>query len=171
MGNEENILYRGTITFTHSVIWLCVLCITFGAIYFALPPLIELFGGDFVFPTIVGISSISFAIGISLPILLLAIKLKIKIRKDGIHLKIVPFHFSYRRISWDDLVNYSSYEVNQKEINRMGIRETIAGRSYSLGGKRGIKLEFADGKMIFIESRRPEKIIEAIKTVVNKHNL
>lgn len=171
MRNEEDILYRGVVTFTHTIIWLCMLCVTFGTIYFALPPLIELFGGDFVFPTIVDISSISFATGISLPILLLSIKLKIQIRKDGIYLRIVPFHFSYRRIPWNGLVNYSSYEVGQKESNRMGMRETIAGRSYGLGGKRGIKLEFADGKTIFIESRRPEKIIGAIKTVVSKNNL
>jgi hypothetical protein len=170
MKNGEDILYKGVVTFSHSMIWLCALCITFGAIYFALPPLIELMGGNFVFPTIVDMSAISFAIGISLPILLLAIKLEIQIQKDGIYVKIIPFHFSSRRIPWNGLVNYESYESSQKGINRMSIRETIAGRSYGLGGKRGVKLEFSNGKIIFIESRRPEKIIEIIKTIANKNS-
>jgi hypothetical protein len=167
---KEDILYQGAVNFSHSLIWIAALCVTFGAIYFALPPLIELFGGDFVFPSVVDISAISFAIGIILPILLLTIKLKIQIRKDGIYLKIIPFHVSYKKIQWDGLVNYEPYRSSPKEVNRLGIKDTFAGKSYALGGRLGIKLEFANGKTIFIESRRPEKIIDVIQTINKKNN-
>ncbi|MGI0069539.1 MAG: hypothetical protein ACREAN_04705, partial [Nitrosopumilaceae archaeon] len=66
------------------------------------------------------------------------------------------------------LTNYESYEHTQKEINKLGIRYTIVGKAYGLGGRRGVKLELANGETIFIESRKPEKIIETIKTVNNK---
>jgi len=165
MKQVENVLYQGAVNFSHSLIWICILCITFSAIYFALPPLIEVSAGDFVFPSIVAISAISFAIGLALPILLLAIKLRIQVRKDGIYLKIIPFQFSYRRIPFDDLVNCERYEYSQKDVNGLGLRNTIAGSAYALGGKRGIKLEFANRKKLFVESRRPEKIIDVIKTI------
>jgi hypothetical protein len=168
MNDSTKILYRGAISFSHSLIWIGVMCVTFGAFYFALPPLIELFGGDFVFPFIAEVSAITFAIGIILPVLLLAMKLKIQIRQDGIYLKIFPFHLSYRRISWDDLANYGSYEHQEKKTNKLGIRYTITGKSYGLGGRRGIMLELVNGGKVYIESRRPEKIIEVIKTVNNK---
>lgn len=167
MKQAEDVLYRGAVNFSHSLIWIGVLCVTFGAIYFALPPLIELFGGDFVFPFIVNISAISFAIGISLPILLLVIKLKIQIRNDGTYLKIVPFQLSYRKIPWDGLANYEPYQADSTN-NRLSIKDTLAGKSYALGGRRGIKFEFENGTTIFIESRRPEKIIEAINTINKK---
>lgn len=168
MEETSKVLYRGAVSFSHSLVWLGVLCVTFGAFYFALPPLIELFGGDFVFPSLAEISAISFAIGLALPILLLVIKLKIQIREDGIYLKIIPFQLSYRKIPWNDLVTYRSYEQTQKEVNRLNIRYTISGKSYGLGGRRGIQLDLANGESVFIESRKPEKIMEIIKTESSK---
>ena len=167
MNETTKILYRGAVSFSHTLVWLGVMCVTFGAFYFALPPLIELFGGDFVFPFIAEISAISFAIGLALPILLLVIKLKIQIREDGIYLKIIPFQISYRKIAWHDLTNYESYEHIQKEVNKLSIRHTITGEAYGLGGRRGVKLELENGETLFIESRRPEKIIQIIKTLHN----
>ena len=170
MKETSKVLYRGAVSFSHSLIWLGVMCVTFGAFYFALPPLIELLGGDFVFPFIAEISAISFAIGLALPILLLVIKLKIQVREDGIYLKIVPFRLSFRKISWNDLVTYRSYEHTQKEANKLGIRYTISGKSYSLGGRRGLQLELTNGETVFIESRKPEKIMEIIRSVSSKNS-
>lgn len=169
MKETSKVLYRGAVSFSHSLIWLGVMCVTFGAFYFALPPLIELFGGDFVFPFIAEISAISFAIGLALPILLLVIKLKIQVREDGIYLKIIPFKLSFRKISWNDLTTYRTYEHTQKDANKLGIRYTISGKSYGLGGRRGLQLELTNGETVFIESRKPEKIIEIIKSVNSKN--
>lgn len=168
MNESTKILYRVGVNFSQSLIWLCALCVTFGAIYFALPPLIELFGGEFVFPFIAEVSAIVFAMGIFLPVLLLVIKLKIQIRENGIYFRIVPFHLSYRRILWADLANYEVYKRIQKETNKLGIMNTIKGKSYGLGGNQGIELDLVNGSKIFIESRRPEKIIEMIKSLLDK---
>jgi len=169
MEDSTKILYRTASSFSHSIIWLGVLCVTFAAFYFAMPPLIELFSGDFIFPFIVEVSAISFAVGLALPILLLVIKLKVQIREDGVYLKIIPFHFSYRKILWNDISNYELYEHGQKEVNKLGIIYAILGKSYSLGGKHGLKLDLETGKTIYIESRRSEKIIEMIKTAKSKN--
>ena len=170
MENSTKILYRTAVSFSHSIIWLGVLCVTFAAFYFALPPLIELFSGDFIFPFIAEISAISFAIGLALPILLLVIKLKVQIREDGIYLKIIPFQFSYRKISWNDLENYVAYEYTQHKANKLGIKYTILGKSYGLGGKRGIQLQLVNGDSIYIESQRSSKIIEMINTAKDKNS-
>ena len=164
MEESTKILYRTASSFSHSIVWLAVLCVTFAAFYFALPPLIELFSGDFIFPFIAETSAIFFAIGLALPILLLVIKLKVQIREDGIYLKIVPFYFSYRKISWNDLLKYELYQYTEKEVNKLGIRYTILGKSYGLGGKHGLKLDLVNCNTIYIESLRSEKIIEMIKT-------
>ncbi len=170
MDNSTKVLYKVSVNFSHSIIWLCVLCVTFAVFYFAMPPLIELFSGDFIFPFIAEMSAISFAIGIALPILLLVIKLKIQIREDGIYLKVVPFNISYSKISWQELENYEPYEYIQNEVNKLSIKYTILGKSYGLGGKRGLKLQLVNGGAVYIESRRPEKIIEMINVAKNKNS-
>jgi len=170
MKETTKILYRGAVSFSHSLVWLGVLGITFGSIYFALPPLIEMFNGDFVFPSIVELSAITFSIGIVLPVLLLVIKLKFQVREDGIYLKIIPFKTEYKRILWKDIATYKPYEHVQKEVNQLGLRYTISGKSYGLGGKRGLQIDLVNGDSIFIESRKPDKIIEVIKSVSHKIN-
>ncbi|MGB9003757.1 MAG: DUF6141 family protein [Nitrosotalea sp.] len=169
MEGPANILYREAQTFSHSFVWLVVLCITFGSVYFALPPLFELTGDRVPTTTIVVASSIFLAIGFILPVLLLTIKLRIQVRDDGLYIRVIPFQSSFKKISLEDLQNCESYEQKEKEENKLGLRYALSKKAYSLGGKRGIKLEFKNGQTIMLESKRQEKIIQAIKDVSNKN--
>lgn len=163
MERSENILYRESQIFSHSLVWLGVLCITFGSIYFGLPPLFEV-ASDMApaVGTVVG-SIVFLSAGMILPILLFIIKLKIQVRTDGIYIKIIPFQITFRKISLDDLINCESYDHLEKTENKLGLKHLLTKNTYSLGGKRGIKLDFKGGKTIFIESKRQEKIIKAIR--------
>jgi hypothetical protein len=119
--------------------------------------------------TIVVASSIFLAIGFILPVLLLTIKLRIQVRDDGLYIRVIPFQSSFKKISLADLKNCEPYEQKEKEENKLGLRYAISKKAYSLGGKRGIKLEFKNGQTIMLESKRQEKIIQAIKNVSNKN--
>ncbi|MDE1727362.1 MAG: hypothetical protein KGH89_08905 [Thaumarchaeota archaeon] len=169
MENTENILYREAQTFSHSSVWLVVLCITFSSVYFGLPQLFEIAGDRSPTTTIVVASSIFLAIGFILPVLLLMIKLRIQVRNDGLYIRVVPFQSSFKKISLADLQDCKSYEQQEKEENKLGLRYAISKKAYSLGGKRGIKLELKNGQTILVESKRPEKIIQAIKTASSKN--
>jgi hypothetical protein len=168
MESPTNILYRETQTFSHSLVWLVILCITFSSVYFALPPLFEMTGDRAPSTTIVIASSIFLAIGFILPVLLLTIKLRIQVRDDGLYIRVIPLQSSFKKISLADLQNCEPYEQREKEENKLGLRYAISKKAYSLGGKRGIRLEFKNGQTIMLESKRQEKIIQAIKNVSNK---
>lgn len=168
MESPTNILYREAQTFSHSLVWLVVLCITFSSVYFALPLIFEMTGDRSPTTPIVIASSIFLAIGFILPVLLLAIKLRTQVRDDGLYIRVVPFQSSFKKISLEDLQNCEPYEKREKEENKLGLMYAISKKAYSLGGKRGIKLEFKNGQTILLESKRQEKIIQAIKDASKK---
>lgn len=169
MESQKDILYREAQTFSHSLTWLVVLCITFGSVYFGLPQIFEIASDNSPTTAIVIGSSIFLAIGFILPTLLLVIKLRIQVRYDGLYIKITPFKLSFQKIPLSGLQNCKPYEQREKEENKLGLMHAISKKAYSLGGKRGIILEFKNGETILIESKRPEKIIEAIKTASSKN--
>ena len=164
---NTNALYREANLFSNSVIWIIVICITFCSVYFALPQLFAIESDKAPATGVVIASSIFLAIGFILPILLLVIKLRVQVRNDGLYVKIIPFHFSFTKISLEGLQNCEPYMPQEKEKNKLSLRNAISKKAYSLGGRRGIKLEFKDGKIILVESKRPEKIIQAIKAASN----
>lgn len=164
---NTNVLYREASLFSHSAIWLVVICITFCSVYFALPQLFAIESDTSPTIGVVIASSVFLAIGFILPILLLVIKLRIQVQNDGLYVKIIPFHFSFKKISLEGLQNCESYMPQGKEKNKLSLRNAISKKAYSLGGRRGIQLEFKDGKIILLESKRPEKIIQAIKAASN----
>src|SRR5574337_935408 len=148
---DLGLLYREANLFSHSMIWLVVICITFCSVYFALPPLFAM-GSDKSPSTMMAVaSSIFLAIGFILPVLLLTIKLRIQVRNDGLYVKIIPFQFSFKKISLTDLKNCESYVPQGKEKNKLGLMFAISKKAYSLGGKQGIQMEFRDGRTILLE--------------------
>lgn len=164
---NTNALYREANLFSNSAIWLIVIGITFCSVYFALPPLFAIESDKAPATGVVIASSVFLAVGFILPVLLLVIKLRIQVRNDGIYIKIIPFHFSFKKISLEGLQNCEPYMPQGKEKNKLSLSNAISKKAYSLGGRRGIKLEFKDGKIILVESKRPEKIIQAIKAASN----
>lgn len=162
---DPDVIYREANIFSDSTIWLAAICMTFCSVYFALPPLFSIGSDRSPTQAVVVLSMIFIAVGFISPILLLIIKLRIQVRSDGLYVKIIPFHLSFRKVSLSGLATCVPYEPKGKERNKLGLRSALSKKAYSLGGKRGIQLEFADGRTVLLESKRPEKIIQAIKTV------
>lgn len=169
MDNKNGVLYKETQTFSHPLIWLVVLCMTFSSVYFGLPQLFEIASDRAPTTEVIIGSSVFLVIGFILPIILLAIKFKIQVRDDGVYLKMIPFRFSFQKIPLSSIKDCQIYEQKEKEKNKLGLRNAISKKAYSLGGKRGIMLEFQNGESIMIESKHPEKIVQAIKTAGSKN--
>lgn len=169
MDNKNDVLYKETQTFSHPVIWLVVLCITFSSVYFGLPQLFEIASDRSPTTEVIVGSSVFLAIGFILPIMLLVIKFRIQVRVDGVYLKMIPFRFSFQKIPLSGIKDCQIYEQKGKEKNKLGLRNALSKKSYSLGGRRGVTLEFQNGESIMIESKRPEKILQAIKTAGSRN--
>ncbi|HJU14537.1 MAG TPA: DUF6141 family protein [Candidatus Nitrosotalea sp.] len=160
----SEVLYREANLFSHGAIWLAVICLTFSSVYFALPQIFAM-ASDRSPPTATVIGSSAFiAVGFALPVLLLTIKLRIQVRSDGLYVKVLPFHFSFKKIPLAGLQSCEPYMPSGKGQNMLGLLSAVSKKSYSLGGRKGIRMEFKDGHVVFLESRRPEKIAQAIKT-------
>ncbi|MDE1763574.1 MAG: hypothetical protein KGH88_04930 [Thaumarchaeota archaeon] len=159
---DKDILYREAHLFSHSVTWLVVICITFCSVYFALPPLFSIESDMAPTQLVVVASSVFLAVGFIFPVLLLTIKLRIQVRNDGLYVKVTPFQLLFKKISLAGLQNCEPYVPTEREKNKLGLKYAISKKAYSLGGKRGLRLEFKDGRVVLLESKRPEKIIQAI---------
>ncbi|MDE1765117.1 MAG: hypothetical protein KGI27_02460 [Thaumarchaeota archaeon] len=161
---DKDILYREAHLFSHSVTWLVAICITFCSVYFALPQLFAIESDMPPTQLVVVASYVFLAIGFIFPVLLLIIKLRVQVRNDGLYIKVIPFQFSFKKISLVGLQNCEPYVPKEGEKNKLGLKYAISKKACSLGGKRGIRMEFKDGRVLLLESKRPEKIIQAINT-------
>lgn len=162
--SSSDVLYREASLFSNGAIWLIVICLTFCSVYFGLPPIFSTFGDKSPPSAVIWGSSSFIAVGFALPILLLLVKMRIQVRQDGLYVKVLPFHLSFKKISLDGLQRCEPYAPKEKEENKLGLGKALTKKAYSLGGRRGIRLDFKDGRTIFVESRRPEKITQAIRT-------
>ena len=104
-----------------------------------------------------------FSIG--LPALLLLAKLVTEARTDGVYIRFVPFHRSFRRIAFEDLKRCEVRTYRPLlEYGGWGIRFGLKGKAYNVRGNRGVQLELADSKRLLIGSQRPEELWQAIQT-------
>jgi hypothetical protein len=102
---------------------------------------------------------------------LMSIKLKTRITSKGIYYRFYPFQFKETYIEWHDLKDaymrgYNSFH----EYGGWGIRAsgTKAGNAVntSASSKTGLQLEFKNGKLLLIGTKRPEEIKLIIDTVM-----
>ena len=102
--------------------------------------------------------------GIGLPALLLFGRLITEVRGDGIYIRYVPFHRSFRRIAFKDLKRCEVRTYRPLvEYGGWGIRFGLKGKAYNVSGNRGVQLELTNGKRLLIGSQRPEDLRQAIK--------
>ncbi len=165
---SSEVLYREASLFSNGAIWLLAICLTFCSVYFALPPIFAMWGDKSPSMAVAVGASSFIAVGFALPVFLLVVKMRIQVRTDGLYVKMIPFHLSFRKISLAGLERCEPYSPGAKEENKLGLGKALGKKAYSLGGRRGIRLDFQDGRTIFVESRRPEKITQAILNSAGK---
>lgn len=102
------------------------------------------------------------------------ISLKTKINKDGIFYQFLPIHFSFKKISWNEIEHISIRKYNAiAEYGGWGLKYGIftnRGMSITTNGDIGLQLELKNGKKILIGTNRPEQLKQVLETYQNKLN-
>ncbi|MDO9546292.1 MAG: DUF6141 family protein [Pelolinea sp.] len=102
-------------------------------------------------------------IGFGLPLFFFYCRLVTEVREDGIYFRYIPFHWSYRRIAFEDVVRCEVKTYNAiREYGGWGIRWRCKGKAYSVSGNQGIRFELMNGKRLLIGSQRAEDFWQAI---------
>ena len=110
-----------------------------------------------------------------IPLLLIffvfSIKLKVSIDEKGIRYRYYPFQVKATAIEWNELSDAYMRQYNSfYEYGGWGIRAGTAkvGRAIntSQSGNTGLQLQFNDGKLLLIGTRKPEEIKGIIDTVM-----
>lgn len=102
---------------------------------------------------------------------LLSIKLKTRITDEGIFYRFFPFQFKEKLIEWHELRDTYIRKYNSfHEYGGWGIRygSPKVGRAVntSASSDKGLQLQFNDGKLLLIGTRKPEEIELIINSVM-----
>jgi hypothetical protein len=95
-------------------------------------------------------------------------KLITQVRPDGLYVRFVPFHLSFKKIDLAEVTNYQALTYRPiLKYGGWGIRYTWKGRAYNARGHRGVRLDFRNGKHLLIGSQRPEELVAAIDQIAH----
>lgn len=116
---------------------------------------------------VTGTLVILFVIGITA--LLAACKLITEVRSDGLYIRFVPPHLSFRRIPLEDLESFAALTYRpMREYGGWGIKGGRGGKAYNVSGDRGVRLNYATGRHMLIGSQRAEELAQAIGKVLGR---
>jgi len=176
VNGENDVIYREVQQFHQRWLWVLIIV---GALV-----LIGLFGYGMVQQLVFGepwgdrpMSDTALAVTGTLLILLeigivalfAAMKLITEVRSDGLYIRFVPFHLSFRRISLEDLAGVEARTYSpMREYGGWGIRFGRGGRAYNVSGNRGVRIDYATGRHILIGSQRADELAGAIGSVLAK---
>lgn len=100
--------------------------------------------------------------------LFLSIRLETFIKKDGIYVRLFPFHAALKHYHWDQLQKvYVRQYAPIKEYGGWGLRSGWGGKNhaYNISGDMGLQLEFSDGKKLLIGTSKPEQLTACLNTL------
>ncbi len=102
--------------------------------------------------------------GIGLPLIAFYARLITEVRNDGVYFRYIPFHFSFRRILFSEIKNYTVRTYRPLwEYGGWGIRYNLRGGwAYNVSGNRGVQFELINGRRILLGSQQPEALAQAI---------
>lgn len=106
--------------------------------------------------------------GVGLPFFTFVIvRFIIEVRNDGIYIRFFPFKYkpfplkdinSYESIEYDSIKQFGGWEYRLNHFN-----ET----AYNMSGKRGVKVELNNKKVIMIGTERPGELVAALNRLTN----
>jgi Family of unknown function (DUF6141) len=104
-------------------------------------------------------------------IFLISIKLKTRITDTGIYYRFIPFQFKEILIEWHELKDayiraYDSFNEYGGWGIRTGSTKTGKAINTSASSSTGLQLQFNDGKLLLIGTRRPEEIQLILDAVI-----
>lgn len=99
-------------------------------------------------------------------LLIVSSRLETQIRKDGIYVRFLPFHKSFKHYAWHTL---SKAYVRQYspiwEYGGWGLRFSGNGTAYNISGNKGLQLEFTNNKKLLIGTQKPDEITEVLNKI------
>lgn len=101
-------------------------------------------------------------------LLLRVASLDTEVRDDGVYVKFVPFHRSFRRISFDDLADVQATGYSPLRYGGWGIRWSPSGVAYTVKGKSGVRLERRDGHSVLVGSDDPDELLAAVQDATGR---
>lgn len=90
------------------------------------------------------------------------------IKRDGIYVRFLPFHFKARYYAWDTLTkSYVRQYSALSEYGGWGLRLGLFGngRALNVSGDKGLQLEFKDNKKLLIGTRKPEELVAVLSEI------
>lgn len=102
---------------------------------------------------------------------LMSIKLKTKINDIGIYYRFYPFQFKETVIEWHELRDAYIREYNSfYEYGGWGIRtgtpKTGKAINTSASSNKGLQLQFTNGKLLLIGTKKPKELQKIIDTIM-----
>lgn len=99
-------------------------------------------------------------------------KLKTRIDEKGIYYQYLPFHFSYRFISWEAISKCYVRNYNAIfEYGDWGLKFSFRksrGKSFTVKGNIGLQIALLNGNKILIGTQKKEEIQRTIETYQHK---
>jgi hypothetical protein len=108
--------------------------------------------------------SLPLAVSIMVGFLLFKTKLITRIDKDGIYVRLSPFHFSDKFFSWNGIEQ--AYVRQYKpilEYGGWGLRGLGLNRAYNIKGNQGLQLVLRNGKRLLIGTQHPEQVTDTLR--------
>jgi hypothetical protein len=94
-----------------------------------------------------------------LVLLFLFARLTTEINHSGIAFRFFPFHFTFRRISWDTVEKYEVITYNPiGDYGGWGIKGNKYGQAYNVSGNLGLKIYLKTGKEILIGTQKKTEL-------------
>jgi hypothetical protein len=100
--------------------------------------------------------------------IILSMKLKFRIDEKGIYYRFIPFHFSDRFLSWNEISKAYIRKYNAiYEYGGWGLRMVFfrkKGRAINVSGNIGLQLELKNGKKILIGTQKEAEVKRVLET-------
>jgi len=101
-------------------------------------------------------------------LLILNIRLDTLIKKDGIYVRFFPFHWSFKKFSWDMIAtSYVRQYSPLLEYGGWGMRIGLfgKGKAWNISGDKGLQLEFTNQKKLLIGTNQPEELAATLEKI------
>lgn len=98
-----------------------------------------------------------------------SLRLVIEVRDDGLYVKFVPLHRSFRRVPWTAIESVESVDYRPlREYGGWGIRWRPGAIAYNVSGSRGVSLTRPGDRDLLIGSQRPDELAAAIRNAMRE---
>ncbi|MDM7999364.1 MAG: DUF6141 family protein [Dehalococcoidia bacterium] len=163
--------YREVQRFRQPWVWLLIALVAGISVWGVVQQLVlgKPFGQNPASDTVLLIVAVVFGLGF--PVLFWTASLTTEVRSDGLYYRYFPFHWSFRRISSQELLRYDVIAYHPvRDYGGWGIRYGRGSKAYNVSGNHGVMLELSDGRKLLIGSQKAQELASAISLALGKRS-